>query len=342
MTTPGAQVDEAAPRDALERARGAVGAMLAVAVVGYLSYALWKGWRETADHLAGFAWAVYLPVLALTLVNYGLRFAKWAWLLRRLGVDMPLRGNLGAFVAGLGMVISPGKAGELVKPYLVREVTGTPMAVTIPALVTERLTDGIAVVILAAFGVSTFYPDSTALIATTLACIAAGIAALSIEPLAMFLLGLVAKVPVLGRLAPKLEESYRALRTCLGPVPLVVTLAMSLVAWFAECIGYWLVFRGLGVDCSLELATFLYAFATVFGAPSPGGMGMADVALVEGAVNLVPGCTEAQALAAALLVRVATLWFGVVLGAVALLRLDAIVRQAREERQARAATGPVG
>ena len=49
-----------------------------------------------------------------------------------------------------------------------------------------------------------------------------------------------------------------------------------------------------------------------------------------------------ESIAAALLVRVATLWFGVVLGAVALLRLDAIVRKAREERQARAATGPVG
>ena len=34
--------------------------------------------------------------------------------------------------------------------------------------------------------------------------------------------------------------------------------------------------------------------ATVFGAPSPGGMGMADVALVEGAVYLIPGVARPQ------------------------------------------------
>jgi hypothetical protein len=42
------------------------------------------------------------------------------------------------------MVLSPGKVGELLKPYLLSERTGVPMTQTIPALVTERLTDGIA------------------------------------------------------------------------------------------------------------------------------------------------------------------------------------------------------
>ena len=178
-------------------------------------------------------------------MNYGLRYLKWAWLLRALGVTMPTRTNLWAFVAGLGMVISPGKAGELVKPYVVREVTGVPMATVIPALITERLTDGIAVVILAAVGVSTFYPEQTGLILGTLAAIAAGIVVLSVEPLAMAILGVLGRLPGISRIVHKLEESYRALRVCLSPTALLVTLAMSLVAWWAECVGYWLVFRGL-------------------------------------------------------------------------------------------------
>lgn len=328
---------EADPQSAMERYRGAVGAMLAVAVLGYLAYAVWHGFNETASELSGFRWWVYLPVLGLTLVNYGLRYAKWHWLLLRLGVDMPTTANLWAFTAGLGMVISPGKAGELVKPYLVREVTGTPMAVTIPALVTERLTDGIAVVILSALGVSTFYPESTPLILGTLAALAVGIVVFSIQPLAMGILAMLRKVPVVGGLADRLEQAYLAMRTCLGPVPLVVTILLSLVAWWAECLGYWLVFWGLDVHTDLDLCTFLYAFATVFGAPSPGGMGMADVALVEGAVQLIDGLTDARALAAALLVRVATLWFGVLMGAVALLRIDRVIADARAVLAARRA-----
>lgn len=317
--------EEAATASAMERYRGAVAAMIALAALGYLAYAVWHGLSETAAQLVGFSWPLYVPVLALTLVNYGLRYLKWAWLLQRLGVVMPPRANLAAFVCGLAMVISPGKAGELVKPWLVRQVTGTPMARTIPALVAERLTDGIAVVLLAAFGVATYQPEAMGLILATLGVLALGIVAFAFEPLARALLDLTERIPGVRALVPKLREVDAALRTCLGPIPLVVTLALSMVAWYAECVGYWLVFRGLDVDASLGVSTFLYAFATVFGAPSPGGVGIADVALVEGALRLVEGLEEPTALAAALLVRIATLWFGVLLGAFTLLRLDSFL-----------------
>jgi uncharacterized protein (TIRG00374 family) len=232
------------------------------------------------------------------------------------------------------MVISPAKAGEVVKPYLVREVTGAPMSKTIPALVAERGTDGIAVVALAALGVSTFYEEAASLIWGTILGIVMVLVVLSVKPLAMGVVSLVRLVPPLEGIADRLEESYLAMRTCLAPVPLVVTVAASLVAWWAECVGYWLVLYGLGVVAGLDAATFLYAFATVFGAPSPGGMGMADAALAEGAVALVAGLSAPQAVAGSLIIRVATLWFGVILGAFALLRLESVLDLAEAEAEA--------
>jgi uncharacterized protein (TIRG00374 family) len=225
------------------------------------------------------------------------------------------------------MVITPAKAGELLKPWLVREVTGVPMVRTIPVLVTERVTDGIAVIVLAAIGVSTYQAESTSTLILALAVIAAGLAVFAVEPLALGVLHVVERLPVVGRLADKLEQMYRAMRTCVAPVPLLVTVVVSIVAWWAECVGLWLVFRGLGVSASLDVSTFLYASATVLGAPSPGGLGLADAGLVEGTRALIPGLPEGTAMAAALLVRVATLWFGVALGALVLLRLDAWVRR---------------
>lgn len=321
--------DDPSPRSTLERQRGSLGVIVAAAAIGYVVYALWHDLPATASELARFEWPLYVPILALTLVNYGLRFAKWHWLLRRLGIQVPIGANALTFVAGLGMVITPGKAGELIKPWLVREMTGAPMVRTIPALVVERMTDGIAVVVLAAFGVATFLPDSTALILGTLAATVVGVIVLSSEVLGTALTSALAAVPALAGLAARLDDALRALRTCLSPWALVVTLAASLVAWWAECVGYWLVFRGLGASAGLDVSTFLYAFATVFGAPSPGGMGMADAALVEGAIQLVPGLGEATAFAAALLVRVATLWFGVLLGAAVMLRLDSVIAMGR-------------
>jgi uncharacterized membrane protein YbhN (UPF0104 family) len=53
----------------------------------------------------------------------------------------------------------------------------------------------------------------------------------------------------------------------------------------------------------------------------PGGLGVADGALGGGAMQMIPEITRAQAIASALLIRIATLWFGVGIGAVALFRV---------------------
>lgn len=331
----------AAPPDAMKRFRRWIAIAVALATLGYFAYAMYRGTTgndpdlvaRTGQALWSFAWPLYVPVLVLTLVNYGLRYFKWHYLLARLGIHVPHRTNLWIFTAGLAMVISPAKAGELVKPYLVWVTAGAPITKTLPALAVERITDGIAVVLLTAVGVSTFFPESRELIYGTIGVVIVGTVVLSLRPLAHALLSVLARIPGLGRIAHRLEETYEATRVCIAPVPLVTTLVASLVAWFAECVGYWLVFIGLNQAVSLDAATFLYAFATVFGAPSPGGMGMADAALVEGAVRIAD-IGAAEAFAAALLIRVATLWFGVVLGAFAMLRMERVIEDAATLGQA--------
>ncbi|MCA9573519.1 MAG: hypothetical protein KC656_37040, partial [Myxococcales bacterium] len=83
---------------------------------------------------------------------------------------------------------------------------------------------------------------------------------------------------------------------------------------------------GLGAHTSIEVSTFLYAFATTAGGFSPGGLGVTDLVLGELGLALIPTLTEGQAVAASLLIRIATLWFGVVLGALALLRIEGVIQ----------------
>lgn len=316
--------------DALARFRRWLAIFVAVVCLLYVGVAAWSGFRKTADALIAFPWAWYAPVLGLTLVNYALRYYKWTWLLGELGVRVPTRGNVGAFVAGLAMVITPGKAGELLKPYLVKLMVGAPLERTVPAWLAERGTDGIALAVLAALGVRIFAPQYATGIYVVLAVIVLILVVLAIEPLATALLGVVSRVsPGIGERA---TEFYRSLRLCLRPWAFFVTMSTSMVAWLAECVGYWIILRGLGADCNIGAPTFIYAFATVFGGWAPGGIGPADGALVTVAQLAVPGLGAAGATAGSLLVRVATLWFGVLLGAVALLNLDAIIAAGKREK----------
>lgn len=301
---------------------------IAFATIFYVGYSAWIGLGKVAATLAVFVWALYLPALLLTLLNYALRFWKWHYLLGRLGVRIPVAENALIFCSGLAMVISPGKAGEILKPYLVQLRTGVPMTRTIPALVTERLTDGIACMSLAAIGVSSYMADQSVYLFVPMGLIAAGLAVLSWERLSLAILRLLGKLPLISKVSHRLEEMYRAMRTCVAPLPLVLTVLASMLAWGGECLGYQLIFKGFALDVPLELATFIYAFATVAGGvTTPGGLGVADEALREMALQLVDGITDAQALAAALLIRLATLWMGEIIGAIALLRVGAMLDQ---------------
>ena len=137
---------------------------------------------------------------------------------------------------------------------------------------------------------------------------------------------MLAKVPGLRRVADSMEEMLTSLRRCVAPWPLLLTIVLSIIAWAAECYGYQLVFRGLGYpDVDLGVAVFLYAFATVAGGVMPGGLGVADGVLAGGAVALIPGISQPVSVAAAILIRVCTLWIGVAIGAVALLRVSTML-----------------
>jgi len=301
---------------------------LGIAALLYLAGSIYAGLDKVGSALATFAWWLMVPVLLLVLLNYFSRFLKWHYFLRHLGVEVSFKDNLMIFGAGLAMVISPGKAGEVLKPYLVRARTGANMATTVPALVAERLTDGIAMLILAGLSVSTYAGDKTHYIVIPAVIAAAGLAVLAWKQLSLAIIGLLGKMPVIGRFGEKLEEMYLAMRLCLQPVPLILAVLISVLAWWAECVAYWLIFWGFDVAASMDVATFLYAFATVAGGAMPGGLGVADGALGGGALTLIPDITEAQAVASALLIRVTTLWFGVGLGALALFKAGSVLEGA--------------
>ena len=132
-------------------------------------------------------------------------------------------------------------------------------------------------------------------------------------------------LPLIGKVIPKIEEMMTAMQTCVAPLSLLFTIFLSIIAWGAECVAYQLIFAGLGVEAPFDVCFFLYAFATVAGSAMPGGLGVADGALIGGALQFIPGITQSQAITAAILTRIATLWLGVAVGAIALLKISNVL-----------------
>ena len=217
--------------------------------------------------------------------------------------------------------MTPGKVGEVLKSYLLREAHAVPMARTAPIVVAERLTDLVALASLALIGVGALAGGervawvALALVGVALACVAS-------EKLAHGVIDVVGAMPVVGKLAPKLREFYGATKELLHPKPLILATALSIVAWMCECVAFWLVLRGFsGADASLKLCTFIYATMTVAGALSflPGGLGVQEIGMVKLLIAQAHGVSEPTAAAATFVTRLCTLWFAVVIGVVALV-----------------------
>ena len=111
--------------------------------------------REVRAALRDFDWRLLPIILALTLWNYGWRFIKWNRFLRALDIpEIPGPLNLGVYLSGYSMSITPGKVGELVKAVYIRRINGTPVNRTSAAIAAERITDAIAMLLLALVGSS--------------------------------------------------------------------------------------------------------------------------------------------------------------------------------------------
>jgi uncharacterized protein (TIRG00374 family) len=293
---------------------------LIAAVIGIAAWSMLDDVESLGDRLAGFQLCALFAALALALGNYIMRLGRWEMYLRRQDVRVPFASSAIVFGAGLSLSITPGKLGELVKSYLLRELHDVPAPRTAPVVVAERLTDLIACLVLAIVGVAAYGVDHT-LVAVAGGLVLLGLVLLAWPTPTHALIDLVTRPGKVRKLREPLHETLRGLGSLCRPVPLSLATLIAIPAWGLECVGFALIcnaFPGAHVD--LGLAMVIYAGTTIAGALSflPGGLGVTEaamtLALVQGAAKL----DLSTALAATLLTRLATLWFAVAIGVVLL------------------------
>jgi uncharacterized protein (TIRG00374 family) len=186
----------------------------------------------------------------------------------------------------------------------------------------ERITDGLAMLLLMALGLTLYPPARPAFVALVVLSIV-GIIILQNRPLCERLLRWAALLPLGSKIAPRLITLYVSTFRLLDWRILLVSTFISFVSWGFECIAFYYVLTGLGVEGGvllLQQATFIFAASTLFGLVSflPGGLGTSEVTSAGLLIALV-GVSGSVAAAATIIIRFCTLWFGVGLGVVALL-----------------------
>ena len=305
-----------------------IAGVLAILVLAIL--VLVSDGRLLLEEVRRFHLAVLVPVLALSLVNYGLRFVRWQLYLRKLDASLDFAGSLAIFLAGFVLSVTPGKAAELGKAWLVKHLGGGPARRVVAAVIAERVTDLAGMLMLVAIGALAL-AGGVWIAALSLVAVIVLTAVLSWSELYRRLSRLFHRVPFLGARLDALDEAYDRLRTLLAPATQIQSIVLSTIAWAAEGVGFWLVVLEYDETASVLVSIFNYGASTLAGAISmlPGGLLASEGALT--ALLDFQGLETAAAASATLVIRGATLWFAVALG---LLAVPYLVRRLRGRGEA--------
>ncbi len=295
--------------------------MFAAAV--YLALSIYANLNELLIAFGEFNWLVFPAVLILSLCNYVSRFFKWDYYTKVLDIKIERKISFLMFLSSFIMAITPGKVGEVFKSYLLKEQNGTAISRSAPIVLAERITDFLSLILLSMIGALMFGYE-TKLIVITGVFFVVLIMLISSKKISYWLIGFFERFKFFSKFSHKVHTAYDSIYQMVRFKELIVTLLLSLVAWFFECAGFYVVINSFGIENLVHInifaATFIYGFATIAGAVTmlPGGLGATEASIAFLLVSL-QNVSENVAVAGTLIIRVATLWFAVLVGIISIL-----------------------
>jgi len=286
-----------------------LGVLFGFVIIGLAGLAAATGWEETKHQLSKLSLNQLAVLLALSLVNYLFRGARWHVFARRLGLPTTLRQDLRHFLGGFAMSVTPGRVGELIRMRWLRRETGWAVERTAPLVLMDRASDLAAMALILAGGIAL----SAGGIAMALPVAALALAAAYVATRPKLLAGLVTylyrTIGKFPRLLGRVRMAARSLGIfSSGPI-IAVTLFLGLVGWLAEGYAFHILLMWMGADIGLAKAVAIFTFSTLAGGltGAPGGVGGAEAAMV--ALLSLEGIPLEVSIPATAVIRLTTLWF---------------------------------
>ncbi len=294
-----------------------VGIALAIAVI-YVGAALLTDAGKTRAALLQLGWFGCTVVLALSGLNYLLRFYRWQYFIALLGRTLPTPLHLLYYLSGFAFTISPAKAGEAFRSLHLRE-HGVAYSDSLAALFTERLLDLVAMCLLASL-IAVEHVAYRPLIGgvMVLAFVLLVMTCHPFLPRRLQALSAASRQRHLALSLSTLANLLRSSQRLLRPGPALFGLLIALVSWGAEGVGLCLICRGLELHVDASTAMGIYALASLAGSAAfflPAGIGGMEIVMTT--LLVAHGAPLRTAVIATLLCRIATLWFAVLIGVAA-------------------------
>ncbi len=296
-------------------------------VLTVLGFGLWIGLRDQQaifNSIAHVGFTGFAFLCTLSIVNYLLRYVRWRFLFATLGDKTPVMDGLLCYFSGFALTTTPGKAGEAIRCLYFKQRHNVNNTHTFATLLSERTSDALAGVLLASAAFYTFEDDRIRLMGIAVVLLVVSIIVFINQPRLLTSIASIFRVIKLGIVQKALDYLpvfIERSATLLKVKPLLGGSILGFISWSAEAYAFAWLAQYLGGTAPITVYMSIFAISMIAGAISflPGGLGSADVVMYL--LLVTTGLSDADAITATLLCRLATLWFAVILGLLAILWL---------------------
>lgn len=288
------------------------------AFIVYLIISFSIDYSSVKSAIASFSLSQLSIIFFLVLLSLVLKFFRWQLYLNELPINISLSTSIHVFISGLLMGITPGRIGELLKSYLLKKSNSINFAESASVVFAERIIEFIALIILTLSGIIMLGLNSAIIFPISVFLFVLLIFSLN-KNLQNMMLKSIVKVKFFKKYIEDINLLGKSFRKLFQPRIFILSILLSVIAWCFEVLGFYYVVRTFESSSEFLVSGINYCLSIIVGALSflPGGIGTTEGSLTFLIVR--SGLSENNAISATILIRIATLWFSVLLGLLAFI-----------------------
>ena len=285
----------------------------------FIAIALFTGFYKVFGTIAHANPYLYLIAFILVFLSYCVRFFKWEYYTKKLKLKVSRAKNFVVYLSTNGMNITPGGIGSIVAAYTLKKITGQKFFKIAPIVIIDLFTDYFGFAIFALL--AALYIGRYLFYVVILDLLLVVPFALMIHPWLFNKLNAKKKKgKLLKRIMAHAKNYYISQSVLNTPKVYLTSLCYTFPADILNSSALFFSLWALGIKPQFITSTFIFATSQILGMVStlPGGIGAAEVTYIT-LLKSTLGISAAIGTAATIMSRFATLWFGVILGIIALI-----------------------
>ena len=292
--------------------------VIIIAIIIYAGFLFISDFNLAYEKITNFK-IIFVPIiLSLVSLNWVVRFYRWHLLLRNSNIEVPIKNNFIIYLASLSLSITPGQIGEVIKSEFLKKQFKIPRSKTLPIIFIEKFYDLMGALIASIIGVW-YFEGGLYLITVGVVLLALIFVLILSRNIFERSLLLICKIRFFSKYQKNFLESYDVLRNSLKIKIALKSGILSIIFWVIQGGAVYFILLALGInELNFFIATSSNAISVLIGALSfmPGGLGVTEGSM--GGLLSLQGIEFSFALIAAVIIRIFTSWYTVIIGFIAL------------------------